>query len=415
MGGDPPNLNKKTGDKKEMELIDAMTDVVRGNGGRISETEYISQIADRLRADGKEPKMESLKTNCFNAGRMAKAGVTRVTVGGGNDATKEVWTVASAKALLQNGPGTTGSSSASVGNAPVMPQTGQVWMGVPVRDVANDETLDDAARSLIPQNDPGFVESAELELEGLADSMVLGLHSLLEGPKGCGKTIAVAALCYHTQDPMYRFNCSEGISEDDFVGCRESLDGNTVWVDGLVPRWAKTGGILFADEFNAASPSVMLWMHMAMDSGTIVLPTGETIELHPRCRVVAAINPPEDYAGLEELNEATRDRYAMGLEFDYLPADKEAQVLMDKSGNNDSQLAREVVALGNDLRRMKEDRTLDKDCSTRTLVQVMQIASRQSQTKAVERALVSKYDRHQREKVRTVARTRLSNFGVLAN
>ena len=88
---------------------------------------------------------------------------------------------------------------------------------------------------------------------------------------------------------------------------------------------------------------------------------------------------------------------------------------MDKSGNNDSSLAREIVALGNDLRRMKEDRTLDMDCSTRTLVQVMTIARRQSQTKAVERALVSKYDRHQKEAVRTVARARLSNFGVLAN
>jgi len=413
VGGDPPNLNKQETDR--MELIDAMTDAVRGNGGRISETEYISEIMSRLSADGKKPKIESIKTNAFNSNRMQKAGVTRVTVGGGNDAVKEVWTASQAKQLLQNGPGATGSSTVSVGTVSSMPQTGAVWMGIPVRDVENDETLDDASRSLIPTVDPGFVESPENELEALADAMDLGLHSMLSGPKGCGKTIAVRALCYHTQDPMYRFNCSEGISEDDFVGCRESLDGNTVWVDGLVPRWAKTGGILFADEFNAASPSVMLWMHMAMDSGTIVLPTGETIDLHPRCRVIAAINPPEDYAGLEELNEATRDRYAMGLDFTYLPADREAQVIMDKSGNNDSSLAREIVALGNDLRRMKEDRTLDMDCSTRTLVQVMTIARRQSQTKAVERALVSKYDRHQKEAVRTVARARLSNFGVLAN
>ena len=150
-----------------------------------------------------------------------------------------------------------------------------------------------------------------------------------------------------------------------------------------------------------------------MDSGTILLPTGEKIDLHPTCRVVAAINPPEDYAGLEELNEATRDRYALGLEFTYLPSADEQNVIMDQSGNFDSSLAREIVTLAGDLRRLKSDGSLGKDCSTRSLVQVMKLAKRQNQTKAVERALISKYDRHDREKVRTTARARLSNFGVI--
>jgi MoxR-like ATPase len=280
-------------------------------------------------------------------------------------------------------------------------------------EVANIEDYDEATASRVPPHSPGFVESPEQEIEALADAWISGEHTMLEGPKGCGKTILVAQFCFHTQLPMWRFNCSEGITEDDLVGFNTAVNGNTVWMDGIIPRWARNGGILFADEFNGASPSVMLWMHMAMDSATIVLPTGEKIDLHPSCRVVAAINPPEDYAGLEELNEATRDRYAMGLTMTYLPSNKEMTVIMDQSGNADSALAREIIALAGDLRRMKSDNTLNRDCSTRTLVQVMRLSLRQSQTRSIERALISKYDRHHREKVRTTCRARLSAFGLV--
>jgi len=395
-----------------MQLIDAMRDAVRGAGGRISEDDYVTSIYNQLAADGGDPKERSIRSNAFAAGRMKDAGVTRVTIGGGADVVKEVWTIKMAQDL-QNYGASNGSASNGTGghSATIQNATGQVWMGIPVSDLSE---FDDRTVALVPKNSPGFVESPQEELEGMADAFIEGLHMMFEGPKGCGKTIAVAQFCFNTQLPMYRFNCSEGITEDDLVGCKEAIEGNTVWVDGIIPRWARTGGILFADEFNGASPSVMLWLHMGMDSGTIVLPTGEKIDLHPTCRVVAAINPPEDYAGLEELNEATRDRYALGLEFDYLPSADEQNVIMDQSGNFDSGLAREIVMLAGDLRRLKKDGGLGKDCSTRSLVQVMKLAKRQNQTKSVERALISKYDRHDREKVRTTARARLSNFGVVA-
>ena len=63
-----------------MELEDAMRDVVRGRGGRVSEAEYVAGILDALHADGKETKEQSVRSNAFQAGRMAKAGVTRVTI-----------------------------------------------------------------------------------------------------------------------------------------------------------------------------------------------------------------------------------------------------------------------------------------------------------------------------------------------
>jgi nitric oxide reductase NorQ protein len=392
-----------------MELEDAMRDVVRGRGGRVSEAEYVAGILDALHADGKETKEQSVRSNAFQAGRMAKAGVTRVTIGPAQspDSVKQVWTIAAADAMLT---GSGNFSQSGSGQTTIVNNGGQIWMGI---EVANIEDYDEATASRVPPHSPGFVESPEQEIEALADAWISGEHTMLEGPKGCGKTILVAQFCFHTQLPMWRFNCSEGITEDDLVGFNTAVNGNTVWMDGIIPRWARNGGILFADEFNGASPSVMLWMHMAMDSATIVLPTGEKIDLHPSCRVVAAINPPEDYAGLEELNEATRDRYAMGLTMTYLPSNKEMTVIMDQSGNADSALAREIIALAGDLRRMKSDNTLNRDCSTRTLVQVMRLSLRQSQTRSIERALISKYDRHHREKVRTTCRARLSAFGLV--
>jgi len=396
-----------------MELIDAMRDVVRGAGGRISEADYVRGILDTLHADGSGTTEQSVKSNAFKESRMVDAGVTRVTVGSARTGHKEIWTIAAADAML-SGTGVPGVTPAGTPGTTVINNGGAVWMGI---EVADRNDYDEATAARIPKASPGFVESPEEELEALCDAHISMEHTMLEGPKGCGKTILVAQFCFHTQLPMWRFNCSEGITEDDLVGFMTAVgtDGatDTVWMDGIIPRWARNGGILFADEFNAASPTVMVWMHMAMDSACIVLPTGELVELHPSCRVVAAINPPEDYAGLEELNEATRDRYAMGLTMTYLPAASEMTVIMDQSGNYDSSLAREIVALAGDLRRMKDDNTLGCDCSTRSLVQVMRLALRQSQTRAVERALISKYARHNREKVRTTCRARLSEFGAV--
>ncbi len=407
----PKGIARKNGEKKNMQLEDAMRDTVRSAGGRISETDYVNGILATLHADGAQTTETSVRANAFAKGRMDKAGVIRVSVGAGNTAIKEIWTQKMANDMMTgNMANISGGSAVSSVQTSQTPTSTKVWLGIPYQ---NQEELSEAALALVPKVAPGFISSPNDELGGMADAFLEGEHMIFEGPKGCGKTIAVAQFCFHTGLPMYRFNCSEGITEDDLVGSKEAIDGNTVWVDGIIPRWAKTGGILFADEFNGASPSVMLWMHMGMDSGTIVLPTGEKIDLHPTCRVVAAINPPEDYAGLEELNEATRDRYALGLEFDYLPASDEQNVIMDQSGNFESQLAREIVQLANDLRRMKKDRTLSRDTSTRSLVQIMKLAKRQNQEKAVERALISKFDRMERDTVRTACRARLSNFGIV--
>jgi len=77
--------------------IEIMRDVVRKEGGNISEEDYLKAIQEACIAEGRDSSITSLKSNAFSANRMHKAGIVRVSIG----KDKQVWEIEAIKATLE--------------------------------------------------------------------------------------------------------------------------------------------------------------------------------------------------------------------------------------------------------------------------------------------------------------------------
>lgn len=388
-----------------MGMIENMRDAVEMAGGRMSEEAYLQAVQTLIQNDGGNTSIESLRANAFAKRYMVPAGVMRVTIGD----TKEVWLQEKAEQIIE---GTLVGGMAPAATVELDYHTGEgAYNGIQIQPV--DQYPQHLHANIYKPGSVLFESTNKDELRLMSIAYRKGHNMMFTGPKGCGKTAAVKSFASHIGLPVLRVNCSEGITEDQFIGYRTVEDGNVVWVDGLLPIAMRYGCLLLLDEFNGARPEILIALNSVGDSGTLLLPLNdnEVVNAHDSFRMVATMNPMDGYEGVQEVNQATKDRFALQIDFDYLEAEKEIAVIQKVSGVTNPPLARELVALANDLRRLRKDRTLESDTSTRTLIQMMDMSTDMNVTELVDYIMVGKYQPHEVEDVKMAARARLSAYG----
>jgi nitric oxide reductase NorQ protein len=128
----------------------------------------------------------------------------------------------------------------------------------------------------------------------------------------------------------------------------------------------KAGGICYLDEIVEARKDTTVLIHPLTDHRRI-LPVdkkGEIIEATNRFLLVISYNPGYQSA-LKDLKHSTRQRF-IALEFDYPPADIEAEIIQQESGCNTEQ-AVALAKLGEKVRNLREH-GLQEGASTRLLI-----------------------------------------------
>ena len=402
------------------DMTQAMRDAVSMNGGRMTRDEFYDAVIQIRADDGVDVKLDSLKTNCMKKDRLVSAGLTKMQIGPDADGNThdEIWSVELAQSALDgnmsgggsnNSLGLTGGADLGTFEADYG-TTQEVYYGITRRDA---DDYPDIVRAQIPTKATGYIEQNG-ELLKTAIAFTEGMHTMTEGPTGCGKTMAFKEFCYQTGLPLFRVNCKDGMDWEDMVGymtASKDDDGSvtTQFIDGQLTRAVRYGGLFYADEFNYARPAVLGGLNMVMDSGVLeVAMTGEVIEAHPDFRVVSSFNP--GYAGTNDINAATRRRFAMSLVFGYLSADLEAQVIQAQSGVANAGVASELVQFANDVRQMKTQHTVETDLSTASLVSVMTLLKHFNITEALAMAVIPLFDEDERDDITIVAGARLSDY-----
>lgn len=384
-----------------------MRDAVELHGGQMTEEAYLNAVLELIESEGGTTSITSLKSNAFNSKRMESAGITRLTIG----KDKFVWTIAMVEAMLA-GNGTMNTTSMPTNNvsAPVMTTDDGTYYGIRRRQ---SEEYPEMAQAYIrnPQ-DLHYVESEKNEMRLLSIAFKSGMNVSLNGPKGCGKTMGVLAWASQVGIPVIRINCSEGFTEESFIGYNTLIDGKIAWIDGVLPLAMRCGAILIFDEFRHARPEIMTAWNAVGDSGRLMIPqnNNEIIVAHEDFRTFATMNPIEGYSGGQDLNQATLDRFGMALECEYLDEASEMRVIQQQSGVQNPALARQFVQLANDLRRLKNAHDLESDTSTRMLVDMMQVSNDLNMTEIVEYVMVGRYQHHEVDTIKTAARARLSDY-----
>ena len=210
---------------------------------------------------------------------------------------------------------------------------------------------------------------------------------LLKGPTGCGKTRFVEYMAWklgrpltvikpeenvqpmsegEVRVPLVTIACHEDLTASDLVG-RYLLDSEgTRWIDGPMTRAVKAGAILYLDEVVEARKDTTVLIHPLTDHRRIlpVEKTGNIIEADDRFLLCISYNPHYQSA-LKDLKHSTRQRF-ISVEFDYPPADVEAEIVQRESGCTDEQ-ATSLAKLGEKVRNLREH-GLAEGASTRLLI-----------------------------------------------
>jgi hypothetical protein len=144
-------------------------------------------------------------------------------------------------------------------------------------------------------------------------------NMLMVGPAGCGKTTLAEQLCTAmgwNAEQFATVSCAPGLPESALVGrvIPNLTTGATEYHAAPFVTIYRNGGVFLFDEVDNADPSTVLVLNSALANGHMTLPSGERIERHPDCVIMAAANTyghgsDRLYVGRTQLDAAFLDRF----------------------------------------------------------------------------------------------------------
>ena len=225
----------------------------------------------------------------------------------------------------------------------------------------------------------------ERELTLVLAAVAAGRDLILEGPPCTSKSTLLRAITAEWGIPLVFVEGNADLTPTKLIGhhnparvLREDYSPDN-FVDGPLLRAMRGGGFLYIEEFNRAPEDTLNTLLTAMAERQIAVPTAGTVAAAPTFRVIASMNP-YDNVGTTRLSTSVHDRICR-LAIGYQDAAAERgivvpardaravllsdcvhnagpdprpfaarlprlDVLLDTSGEQDADLARELARLG---------------------------------------------------------------------
>jgi nitric oxide reductase NorQ protein len=196
------------------------------------------------------------------------------------------------------------------------------------------------------------------------------MHCLLVGPTATGKSLCAfeAFERARARKAVFVLEGHESLKEFDLLGGYvPDGEGGFTWRDGVLVEAMKAGGYLFIDEANRMTTRTLNVLLGALSRGAVVLTEhgSEEVTAQGGFQVVMAMNLGRGYA-VNALDTALLNRFASVLEFHYLPAKEEEELLVGETGV-EAEVARTMVKVANETRRLKRAKELSGEITPRGL------------------------------------------------
>lgn len=226
---------------------------------------------------------------------------------------------------------------------------------------------------------------------------------LLTGHTGCGKTSLFEQIASRINQSVVRSNMNGQTTVGDFVGMWTVKAGETVWVDGVLPRAMKEGQWLVIDEIDCADAQILAILNAVLEkNGVLTLKEKgfEVVRPHQDFRIFATANTVgcmqifrSLYQGTNIMNEAFLDRFRV-YHVDYLPKIEEVKVLVATVPEIRPEVAQIMVETANTVRNEFQKQTLECTFSTRRLIDWAEMYCRHKNLKkSAENVIYSKISR----------------------
>ena len=146
----------------------------------------------------------------------------------------------------------------------------------------------------------------------LAATAKVGVHMMLVGPAGSGKTTVAESVATLLGRPFKAISFGPTTSKADMVGYKDA-NGNYHETD--LVRAYREGWVFLGDEMDSANAGVLTQINMALSNGHMSTPSG-MVERHPDFLFIAGCNTfgigaNREYVGRNQLDAASLDRLAM--------------------------------------------------------------------------------------------------------
>jgi cobaltochelatase CobS len=207
----------------------------------------------------------------------------------------------------------------------------------------------------VPDLDPDYVFDRDTTLAILA-GFAHNRRVLIAGYHGTGKSTHVEQVAARLNWPLVRVNLDSHISRIDLVGkdaivLKEGLQV-TEFRDGILPWALQRNVALCFDEYDAGRPDVMFVIQRVLEvSGKLtLLDQNKVIRPHPAFRLFATANTiglgdtSGLYHGTQQINQGQMDRWSIVTTLNYLPHDKEVDIVLAKAPKYRTTEGRDLVA-----------------------------------------------------------------------
>lgn len=154
------------------------------------------------------------------------------------------------------------------------------------------------------------------------------MNVLLVGPAGCGKTFLAELISKALKFYFGSISCTSGMTETHLLGrsIPDVSTGKSRYQGTEFIKCYEKGGLFLLDEIDSADSNMMIAIHAALANGKCNVPNRPVnayAERHENFTLIATANTygrgaDRMYAGRNQLDEATLDRFRIGMvECDY--------------------------------------------------------------------------------------------------
>ena len=179
---------------------------------------------------------------------------------------------------------------------------------------------------------------------------------LIQGYHGTGKSTHIEQVAARLNWPCIRVNLDSHVSRIDLIG-KDAIvlkDNKqiTEFKEGILPWSIQNPIALVFDEYDAGRPDVMFVIQRVLESegNFTLLDKNKVLEQHDFFRIFATTNTvglgdtSGLYHGTQQINQGQMDRWNIVSTLNYLPFEKELEIILAKNKNLNNKEGKEILS-----------------------------------------------------------------------
>jgi MoxR-like ATPase len=222
----------------------------------------------------------------------------------------------------------------------------------------------------------------ELKWKYLVRSVLRGKNTLILGPAGQGKTLAVQCLSEALGEKYPFFYINLGSTQDP----RATLIGNTHFnkdsgtyfeTSPFVKAITTPNSIILLDELSRAHPDAANILLTVLDYNQRYLrldeKDGSVIKVANGVSCIATANIGNEYTNTRVMDRALLDRFTVKIEVDQLMPDEERGLIKILHPNHNEKVMDQIIEISNITRTYAKEGKVNKGVSTRSVVEMAEL------------------------------------------